>query len=939
MRSVRQPASVFILKHTLRLVLVLSLLLAIGATSAQEITPEPTQPTDVPTEIPTDAGVTPTAAPTEAPPEIPTDAPSEIPTEVIPTVEPTGEPTQADVTPVPTEVVPTPAPQLDQFIEDFQDGETTGWLLTPNWAILTEDANAFLSTAMPQENALLQAVNWPYFSLVFKVRVDQGGTARVAFAASSHQFLIEIDAFGSLNLFQDSVLVGQSAGVPIDPAVPFAAAWRTVQVLVPGYVVAAKVDEFAPVSVTGLTLDGASGLSFGTGAASTTAVAYDDIVVTRLDAPPPAPTIEAATIEPLLPTAEVTPEATVEAEVTAEATVETTPEVTVEATVEAAPVLTTEALQKLPVPLQEMLMLVSTDDPAAVGASAASHFVALDEQGRLEVILWTRSETDAALIASEVQSAGGIVRESFSVRLTVQVTLEQLLTLVNRPEIGLVELPSRAVSTASQNGFIAGPLEAPTGPTATAGMDVIGASAWHAASTPVLGSGVDIVVIDTGFNAPVTTEHACLGNQSVVFGGPTLPTDTNHGMRVVEVLCDVAPSARVYMYKATNAATLASAINTANTNPIRIILITMDLGASISPGDGTGGGALYGIDSVYTAITNARSAGRTVIVSAGNNRGRYVTLNWNGTNSSVPMQVFAGDTIHVSWNDWSNTLNGATLENFGLSLTGDLNQTIRTGGSPRVGPPRQTYTVPAGSCVSGCNVNLVVNGFVGDPGNVIVQIQVAGQGTINAAGVTGSSVLTSAGTIGRPADSPDAIAVGAVCTDGFARFPLDPNSANGPVFGTGGAAPVVSGPFSRDQVKPDLVGPSHVSVAGLAANAFDCFDGSGFNGTSAAAAHVTGMVALMISNTNAGMVIFDGVSSLTVDSIQDYLQTRAIDLPFFDFSTSPQGLESTSILSDSFDMAYGAGLATLGSSTFNLVNSVNPLAAADTLPAACDASP
>lgn len=57
------------------------------------------------------------------------------------------------------------------------------------------------------------------------------------------------------------------------------------------------------------------------------------------------------------------------------------------------------------------------------------------------------------------------------------------------------------------------------------------------------------------------------------------------------------------MYKATTATNLTNAVNLAKNNAaIKVIVIAMDLGASVSPGDGTGGGATvsaYGIDSLY----------------------------------------------------------------------------------------------------------------------------------------------------------------------------------------------------------------------------------------------------------------------------------------------------------------------------------------------------
>ncbi len=125
---------------------------------------------------------------------------------------------------------------------------------------------------------------------------------------------------------------------------------------------------------------------------------------------------------------------------------------------------------------------------------------------------------------------------------------------------------------------------------------------------------------------------------------------------------------------------------------------------------------------------------------------------------------------------------------------------------------------------------------------------------------------------------------------------------------------VFTAPYRRDQVKPDLAGPTHVSIStSRTASQQGCDNADGLNGTSASAAHVAGMAALLISNTNSSMSTFDTANAAAVDAIQSYLQTHTMD------KTDVAGFAV------GYDMSYGAGYTVLGSPTYNLSQVVTPL--------------
>jgi uncharacterized repeat protein (TIGR02543 family) len=100
-----------------------------------------------------------------------------------------------------------------------------------------------------------------------------------------------------------------------------------------------------------------------------------------------------------------------------------------------------------------------------------------------------------------------------------------------------------------------------------------------------------------------------------------------------------------------------------------------------------------------------------------------------------------------------------------------------------------------------------------------------------------------------PADSPDAITVGAV---DVSSYDLEPYSSQGPTFGPGGDC-------NGGPVKPDLTAYANVSTMSYGAQPF--------NGTSAATPHVAGAAALLKGE----------YSSYTVDDLQGYLEAEAID--------------------------------------------------------------
>jgi uncharacterized protein (DUF2141 family) len=538
--------------------------------------------------------------------------------------------------------------------------------------------------------------------------------------------------------------------------------------------------------------------------------------------------------------------------------------------------LTEEGTLKLSDNLVQVLQLYETGDLAAMHELAQSvGVIFLDDSLNLEIVVWPTAELDT--LAAAVEMAGGLVVETYDQNLSARISLSGLLALINMETVLAVRLPDVAASTDLSPSAALAPAQ--QGGILPHSLAVIGWNDWNLNS--VTGAGIRVAVIDRA---------------------------GTHRQAAVDLIRTIAPGAIVTPYTATNASTLGSAIASARSGGNRIILITMDLGAHVSPGDGTAsaGSTVGDAGPVYTQIQLARQEGRLVIVSAGNNTGSYVSFNYTNASTTVNIQAEPGPfVINVSWNDWGGTSN----------LRSSISGTGITSQSSTKHPTAPSYQYN-GTCTPGpCNIALAFNSA--NPTGRYVQVQLNSPGSIT--GVTGSTIDTTAGNIGRPADSPFALAVGAVCSVFNTHTPLT-NSSHGPIFRSGGSGSgvnTVTG--TRLDYKPDLVAPSHVyspyynTPSGFEV---DCNDSTtGFNGTSAASAHVAGMAALLLSNNRMAAQIGNAINS--ADALQNYLQTHSIDL----IAAAGDGFAADY----GFDNVSGSGLTTLGNPLYDLSQVVNPL--------------
>lgn len=452
--------------------------------------------------------------------------------------------------------------------------------------------------------------------------------------------------------------------------------------------------------------------------------------------------------------------------------------------------------------LAQLLQLLETSSVSSQAVQQAATQAGIPIQGNAITVVLETSSPASAVVAIVSQLLGGSVRSYSRSFIELQIPLSSgpltlLLQLANLAGIAYIRPPL-----------------APQALVMSEGVAVTGAASFH--SSGFRGQGVKIAVIDLGFAGLSTAQARGELPANIMtfdFSGTGLQSTTSHGTAVAEIIYDMAPGAQLILMKIADEVDLENAVDEAIRQGVDIINHSIGW-FNTNFYDGTG--------PIAAAVSRARSAGILWVNAAGN----YARRHWQGfaTDSDgdgwvefgsgregLQFSARAGETISVflTWRDWPRS-----AQDYDLFV-------VNSSGVPLASSERlQSGTQPP-----------TENLFFSAPASGTYEIRVRAAAVSSAKQLAifnlnqDISPAVAQGSIVAPADASTAIAVGAINYLNWTTGPIESFSSQGPT--------------TDGRTKPDISGPSSVSVSTAGWNPFV--------GTSAAAPHVAGAAALFLS--------------------------------------------------------------------------------------------
>jgi len=366
---------------------------------------------------------------------------------------------------------------------------------------------------------------------------------------------------------------------------------------------------------------------------------------------------------------------------------------------------------------------------------------------------------------------------------------------------------------------------------------LIGADNWNAAG--FTGYGVKVAILDAGFEGyesrlggtlPETVVTQSFRRDGSLSGG------TQHGRRAAEIVHTVAPGARLYLVNFSTVTELSAAVDYLIEEGVHAVSFSLGY-IHNGPGDGTG--------PVNAIVSRGTQAGQAWAVASGN----WAQQHWSGTFSDDDgdtihefqgdtemneHQFSAGDLITVSlrWDEpWGAACSDYDIELFGPS--GALVRASRVIQNCDDDPVEALQVLATQTGTFGVRI-IEANAEDGPRELDLMMVGTPDRGNA-------LSHFRPQSSLSEPADHPRVITVGALTI-----------SASRTEAGYSSRGPTTDGRF-----KPNLLAPT---------GAGNALPSTAFGGTSAAAPHVAGALALLK----------EAFPSADADRLAALLQTRAV---------------------------------------------------------------
>ncbi len=403
--------------------------------------------------------------------------------------------------------------------------------------------------------------------------------------------------------------------------------------------------------------------------------------------------------------------------------------------------------------------------------------------------------------------------------------------------LGVIEVSRDAVRVATPGVFV--PLQV------VSATELIGSDNWNAAG--FTGYGVKVAILDAGFNGyanrlggslPAAVTTRSFRRDGSIEGG------TEHGRRAAEVVHSVAPGAHLYLVNFSTVTELSAAVDYLIAEGVQVVSFSLGY-IHNGPGNGTG--------PVNEVVSRGVQAGQAWSVASGN----WAQQHWVGTfadsdgdtihdfEDGVEMnthQFSAGDliTVSVRWDEpWGAACSDYDIELFGPS--GALVRASRAIQNCDDDPVESLQVLATQTGLYGLRV-IQAHSAEGPRELDIMMVGTPDRGNP-------LSLYRPQGSLSEPADHPSVITVGAL-TVSTTRSEATYSSR---------------GPTTDGRFKPNLLSPTGAGNSSPSA---------AFGGTSAAAPHVAGALALLQ----------EAFPAADADRLASLLQTRATGV-----TASPDG--------------------------------------------------